>query len=28
VVVTWLSTAVVVGFWSWKAFGLVCGENV
>jgi hypothetical protein len=28
VIVTWLSTAVVLGFWTWKAFALVSGENV
>ena len=28
VVVTWAVTALVGGFWSWKAFNLICGENV
>ncbi len=28
VVVTWLATVAVAGFWSWKAVSLVCAENV
>ena len=28
VIVTWLVTVLVAGFWSWKAFNLICGENV
>jgi hypothetical protein len=28
VIVTWLVTVLVTGFWSWKAFGVICGENV
>jgi hypothetical protein len=27
VVATWLSTVVVLGFWLWKAYGQMCGEN-